>query len=72
MLAVTRLENVLCGNGYPVPSNPSSYHEGSRAGVDLLRPHTTAQGWKYCKESRLPKSMFDEDLLQLQRTTLST
>jgi hypothetical protein len=26
MLAVTRLENVLRGNGYPVPTNPSTYY----------------------------------------------
>ena len=72
MLAVTRLENVPCDNGYPVPTNTTTYYRiGAREGV-RTRPHTTAQGWKYCKESRLPKSMFDEDLLQLQRTTLST
>ena len=71
MLAVTRLEKwrVLKAR-----NNVVELFEGFRlrAGVYEMRPHTTAQGWKYCKESRLPKSMFDEDLLQLQRTTLST
>jgi len=47
MLAVTRLENVLCGNGYPVPTNTTTYYRiGAREGV-RTRPHTTAQGWKY-------------------------
>ena len=44
MLAVTRLENVLCEKGYPVPTNTTTYYRiGAREGV-RTRPHTTAQG----------------------------
>ena len=47
MLAVTRLENVLCERGYPVPTNTTTYYRiGAREGV-RTRPHTTTQGWKH-------------------------
>jgi hypothetical protein len=45
MLAVTRLENVLCGNGYPVPNNASAYYRTGLVPGYEPGPHTTTQGW---------------------------
>ena len=71
MLAVTRLENVLCERGYPVPTNTTTYYRiGAREGV-RTRPHTTTQGWKHQTQYlRFTKDLgLTKDWLQLQHTT---